>query len=189
MLASDRKENRARGRPPGLTGLPFLGNLLDFSRDVLSCYDDWSQRYGDVVALHLGAWPAVLLSHPDHVEYVLARGPHNFIKFPFFFRHVRAIFAVKDQRELLAVSNAQDDERGQPFGIGADGTDVDAFPFKLLGYETSHVVGTDTGDECALQSKPGQADCRVGRAPADIFGERAHVLKPSSGLLPVEVDA
>lgn len=78
--------------PPGPRGLPLLGNLLEFSRDVLGAYDNWARRYGDVVALRLGAWPAVLLNHPDHVEYVLVKNPHNFIKFPFFFRHVRAIF-------------------------------------------------------------------------------------------------
>ena len=78
--------------PPGPRGLPLLGNLLEFSRDVLGAYDDWARRYGDVVALRLGAWPAVLLNHPDHAEQVLVRNPHNFIKFPFFFRHVRAIF-------------------------------------------------------------------------------------------------
>jgi cytochrome P450 len=72
--------------------LPLLGNLVDFSRDVLGAYDDWSRRYGDVVSVRLGAWPAVLLNHPDHVEHVLVRTPHNFIKFPFFFRHVRAVF-------------------------------------------------------------------------------------------------
>jgi cytochrome P450 len=66
--------------------------MLEFSRDVLGAYDDWARRYGDVVALRLGTWPAVLLNHPDHAEQVLVRTPQNFIKFPFFFRHVRAIF-------------------------------------------------------------------------------------------------
>ena len=34
----------------------------------------------------------MLLNHPDYAEYVLVRNPRNFIKFPFFFRHVGAIF-------------------------------------------------------------------------------------------------
>jgi cytochrome P450 len=86
---------RARGaaaRPPGPKGLPILGNLLDFSRDVLRYYGEWSRQYGDIVALRLGSWPAVLLNHPDYVEHVLVENPRNFIKFPFFFRHVGAIF-------------------------------------------------------------------------------------------------
>jgi cytochrome P450 len=72
--------------------LPFLGNLLDFRRDALRYYSEWSRQYGDIVALRLGTWPAVLLNHSDYVEHVLVRNARNFIKFPFFFRHVREIF-------------------------------------------------------------------------------------------------
>jgi cytochrome P450 len=79
-------------RPPGPTGLPLLGNLLDVSRDVLRYYEEWSRQYGDVVALRLAAWPAILLNHPEYIEYVLVKNHRNFIKFPFFFRHVQAIF-------------------------------------------------------------------------------------------------
>jgi cytochrome P450 len=94
VLAS-RKHLRDAGaerRPPGPKGLPILGNLLDFSRDVLRYYGEWSRQYGDIVALRLGSWPAVLLNHPDYVEYVLVENHRNFVKFPLFFRHVRAIF-------------------------------------------------------------------------------------------------
>jgi cytochrome P450 len=85
-------ERRGARRPPGPRGLPLLGNLLEFNRDVLRYYEEWSRQYGDIVALRLGTWPAVLLNHPDYAEYVLVENPDNFIKFPFFFRHVRAIF-------------------------------------------------------------------------------------------------
>src|SRR3954466_8442322 len=78
-------------RPPGPKGLPFLGNLLEFRRDALRYYSEWSRQYGDIVALRLGVWPAVLLNRSDHAEYVLVRNANNFIKFPFFFRHVHAI--------------------------------------------------------------------------------------------------
>lgn len=79
-------------RPPGPQGLPFLGNLLELSRDVLRCYGEWAQQYGDIVALRLGAWPAVLLNHSDYAEYVLVKNHRSFIKLRFFFRHVDAIF-------------------------------------------------------------------------------------------------
>ena len=65
---------------------------MDIGRDVLRYYEEWSRQYGDVVALRLAAWPAILLSNPEHIEYVLVKNHRNFIKFPFFFRHVRAIF-------------------------------------------------------------------------------------------------
>jgi cytochrome P450 len=88
----ERRYQVGTGRPPGPKGLPFLGNLLDFSRDVLRYYREWAQQYGDIVALQLGAWPAVLLNRSDYAEYVLVKNHRNFIKFPFFFRHVGAIF-------------------------------------------------------------------------------------------------
>jgi cytochrome P450 len=79
-------------RPPGPKGLPVLGNMLDFSRDVLRYYTEWARDYGDIVSLRLAGWPVVLLNNPDYAEDVLVRNPRNFIKFPLFFRHVRAIF-------------------------------------------------------------------------------------------------
>jgi cytochrome P450 len=83
---------RATRRPPGPKGLPLLGNLLEFRRDLLRYYLEWSRDYGDAVALNLAGWPVVLLNNPDYAEYVLVRNHRNFIKFPLFFRKVRAIF-------------------------------------------------------------------------------------------------
>ena len=89
---SSVETHRAGKRPPGPKGLPFLGNLLDFSRDVLRYYREWARQYGDIVALRLGTWPAVLLNRSDYAEYVLVKNHRNFVKFPFFFRHVGAVF-------------------------------------------------------------------------------------------------
>ena len=45
-----------------------------------------------MVAFRLGAWPAVLLSHPDDVECVLVGAHEDFVKNRFFWRQVTAIF-------------------------------------------------------------------------------------------------
>jgi cytochrome P450 len=90
-FASPRTATGAK-RPPGPKGLPLLGNMLEFNRDVLRYYNEWAREYGDIVALQLGAWPVVLLNNSDYAEYVLVRNHRNFIKFPLFFRQVRAIF-------------------------------------------------------------------------------------------------
>jgi cytochrome P450 len=82
----------ATRRPPGPKGLPLLGNLLEFRRDVLRYYLEWSREYGDAVSLNLAGWPVALLNNPDYAEYVLVKNHRNFIKFPLFFRKVRAIF-------------------------------------------------------------------------------------------------
>ena len=79
-------------RPPGPKGLPLIGNLLEFRRDILGYYGEWARQYGDIVTLRLGSWPVLLLNHSDYVEHVLVKDHRNFIKFPFFFRHVGAIF-------------------------------------------------------------------------------------------------
>ena len=81
-----------RAAVAGTEGAAVLGNLVDFRRDALRYYSEWSRQYGDIVALRLGTWPAVLLNHSDYVEHVLVKNARNFIKFPFFFRHVREIF-------------------------------------------------------------------------------------------------
>jgi cytochrome P450 len=82
----------ATRRPPGPKGLPLLGNLLEFRRDVLRYYVDWARDYGDIVSLNLAGWPVVLLNNSDYAEYVLVKNHRNFIKFPLFFRKVQAIF-------------------------------------------------------------------------------------------------
>ena len=72
--------------------MPLLGNLLEFRRDLLRYYLEWSRDYGDAVSLNLAGWPVVLLNNPEYAEHVLVRNHRNFIKFPLFFRKVRAIF-------------------------------------------------------------------------------------------------
>jgi cytochrome P450 len=83
---------RATRRPPGPKGLPILGSLLEFRRDLLGYYLEWARDYGDAVSLNLAGWQIVMLNSPDYAEYVLVRNHRNFIKFPRFFRHVDAIF-------------------------------------------------------------------------------------------------
>jgi cytochrome P450 len=83
---------RATRRPPGPKGLPILGSLREFRRDLLGYYLEWARDYGDAVSLNLAGWQIVMLNNPDYAEYVLVRNHRNFIKFPRFFRHVDAIF-------------------------------------------------------------------------------------------------
>ena len=81
-------------RPPGPRGVPLLGNLPDFGRDVLGFFTYCAREYGDVVSLRMAGWPALLLSHPDDVEYVLVKNHRNFVKDTFFWRHVRRLFGT-----------------------------------------------------------------------------------------------
>ena len=79
-------------RAPGPKGHFLLGNLPDFGHDLLGFFLDCSRKYGDVVSLRLATFPACLLNHPKHFEYVLISNHRNFIKHSFFWRHVLTLF-------------------------------------------------------------------------------------------------
>jgi cytochrome P450 len=79
-------------RAPGPEGRFLLGNLPDFGRDMLGFFTECAREYGDVVSLRLGGFPACLLNHPKHFEYVLVTNHRNFVKHSFFWRHVTALF-------------------------------------------------------------------------------------------------
>lgn len=68
-----------RKRPRSLLfGLEYL---LRIKRDQLVFYDDMKRLYGDAVPLPLGPYRSWLLFHPDHVEQVLTKQWHSFIRF------------------------------------------------------------------------------------------------------------
>ena len=67
-------------RPPGPSGLPLVGNLLQYLRDPLNFMLRSARDYGDVVLFRLGRTPVYLLSHPAQVEYVLRTHAKDFVK-------------------------------------------------------------------------------------------------------------
>jgi cytochrome P450 len=66
--------------PPGPRGLPFVGNLLPATFDLLGFLTDSARRYGDVVRFSLLGTDGYLLNHPADIEYVLRGNHRNFIK-------------------------------------------------------------------------------------------------------------
>lgn len=67
-------------RAPGPPGLPLLGHLLDFRRDVLAALVASRQRYGDVVRFRLGPHVVHLVAHPRPIEHVLLTRHDNYDK-------------------------------------------------------------------------------------------------------------
>jgi hypothetical protein len=104
-------------------------------------------------------------------------------------RHVGAVLAVEDQREGVRIADAQKDQGGQAVGIRDHPVGDDALAFKLFADEPAEMVGADPGQQAGVQAQPRGAHGRVGRAAADVFGERGHVLEPPTDLLAVQVDA
>lgn len=66
--------------PPGPSGLPLLGSLLDLRRDPLGFFADSARRYGDVVRLRLGGASAYLISDPAAIEGILVGTGRRFVK-------------------------------------------------------------------------------------------------------------
>ena len=64
--------DRVTGRTaPGPRGLPLLGNLVPFRRDVLRLLVESRDRFGDLVRFRLGPNVVHLAAHPDLVRQVL----------------------------------------------------------------------------------------------------------------------
>lgn len=72
----------AAGRvlPPGPKGSLIKGNLTGFQRDPLEFMSKCAREYGDVVMFRFVNVRGCFLSHPDHVEYVLATHYRQFKK-------------------------------------------------------------------------------------------------------------
>lgn len=71
-------------RPPGPTGLPFLGHSYHMFRDPLAFGQRCADEYGDIVSLHVAGHDAIQLSHPDYVQYVLEDNFQNYRKGEFY---------------------------------------------------------------------------------------------------------
>jgi len=56
------------------------GSIAEFKADPLALFLDLQKTYGDVVSLQLATTKSVLLSHPDHVQYVLRTNRRNYSK-------------------------------------------------------------------------------------------------------------
>jgi len=77
-------ESHGAERPPGPSGLPLLGNTVQFARDRLGFVTRTAREYGDVVTLDLGGETVYHVHHPDYVRHVLVENNENYVKGRFF---------------------------------------------------------------------------------------------------------
>ncbi len=58
--------------------MPVVGNALQFRRDPLSFVRGVQRAYGDIATIHMGAFPLILCSRPEHVRSILVENARNF---------------------------------------------------------------------------------------------------------------
>ena len=68
--------------PPGPRRYPLLGVFPSARKDPLGFFLESARTHGDVVALPFGMRRLYLLSHPDHIKYVLQEHDGLFQKGP-----------------------------------------------------------------------------------------------------------
>ncbi len=61
----------ARQQAPGPQGWNALKMVADVQRDPLSALLSLTHTYGDLVRFQVLAWPLYLITHPDHIKYIL----------------------------------------------------------------------------------------------------------------------
>ncbi|MDA2919769.1 cytochrome P450 [Desulfobacterota bacterium AH_259_B03_O07] len=66
--------------PPGPKGLPIVGSLFDYFRDMLGFLRKTAEQYGDIAYFKLGPREVYLLSHPDLIKDILVTNNRNFEK-------------------------------------------------------------------------------------------------------------
>ncbi|TDB98348.1 cytochrome P450 [Nonomuraea longispora] len=61
--------------------LPFLRKLTRHARIPVNAFEEaGTQANGDLVRLHMGPFRPYLVTHPDHVQHVLARNQPNYVR-------------------------------------------------------------------------------------------------------------
>ncbi|MEZ6188994.1 MAG: cytochrome P450 [Planctomycetota bacterium] len=70
----------ALATPPGPTGLPFLGNSLNYARDPLGTLSDLAREYGDIAHSRYAGADVFLVVQPAAIEHVLVKNRANYQK-------------------------------------------------------------------------------------------------------------
>lgn len=79
-------------KPPGPSGLPFLGNIADFGRDQLGFLTRCKNEYGDIVSANFAGWPTLVVSDMPSVEKILVSEQEKFFKNSLVWRQTKALF-------------------------------------------------------------------------------------------------
>lgn len=80
--------------PPSMPGYPIIGCLPQMRNKPLELLMDAAGNYGDIV--HLGSMAGkkrYLVSHPDHIHYILRENNQNYVKGDSF-QHMKLVIGI-----------------------------------------------------------------------------------------------
>ena len=88
---------------PGPSGVPLLGNVLQFKPTELpTVLEKWADEYGSVFRFRIGTRNVVVVSAPDAVRQALKERPKNF-------RRMKQVEAVLEEMKTHGVFSAEGD--------------------------------------------------------------------------------
>ena len=115
------------------------------------------------------------------------RGNVRLVEVRFVHCHVGTVFAVENQREGVAVLEAEQHERGQALMIDAYVADVATFLGERFGEEAPRMVVADAREHRRGEPKPRAAERDIGRRAAEILRKARYVFESRTNLLCVEI--
>ncbi|MDT4855661.1 hypothetical protein FQZ97_900240 [compost metagenome] len=104
-------------------------------------------------------------------EYTSGLGNEVRIDIVFAKRHVGAVFAIEDEREMFLITDAKDHQRCQALRIGDDTARIHTFTRKFTQQKAPHMLVTDAGYECRFEAQSSSASRDIGGGATDIFVE------------------
>lgn len=148
MSYRSKAPSMAATAPPAPSGLPLLGQTVDFARNVLALYDETAATYGDVARLHvLGLGDFYALMHPDHFERALCTDRVAFAKTEDFDVAFGQMVAATEGERWRRQRDAMD-EFFYPARIRSYADD-------MVTYTRRHVDRWADGDRLSLQDEMG----------------------------------
>ena len=88
-ISSDKIKNLPL--PPATKGYPLIGSFPNILNDMVGYLLECHKTFGDIFSLDLGLTKAIMVCHPDYVQYVLRDNFRNFDKSGSFWKASRVI--------------------------------------------------------------------------------------------------
>ncbi|XP_015272006.1 PREDICTED: cytochrome P450 1A5-like [Gekko japonicus] len=105
IVSSREKIPQGLKKLPGPRGYPFIGNILQLGKKPHVKLTQMRQKYGDVMKIHIGTRPVVVISGLDTIKQALVKQGEGFMGRPdlYSFRHIadgQSLTFGRDSKEV-----------------------------------------------------------------------------------------